>query len=107
AQVGSGVGSMYKHMDRPQGVGHFFCLLDIASFCASEEFRARTDRMIGEIKSNRRMPGVEEVLVPGERSARVAAAHREEGIALAAATVRELTELCGEFGVPVPEEIGG
>ena len=32
AAVGTAVGSMYKHMDRPQDVGHFFCLLDVAAF---------------------------------------------------------------------------
>lgn len=107
ANVGANIGSMYKDMDRPQGVGHFFCLLNIAAFGDPEDFKKRTDRMVGEIKQNRRMPGVEEVLVPGERSARVAETNREVGIALADATLNELRELCTTLGVALPTNKNG
>ena len=47
AAVGSDVGSMYKHMDREQNVGHFFCLLDVAAFVDPDELKQRVDQMIG------------------------------------------------------------
>lgn len=99
AAIGSGIGSMYKHMDRKQDVGHFFCLLDIAAFMDVAEFKARIDRTIDEIKACRRRPGVDEVLVPGERSHRKAERNRADGVAIDAATTAELRRLCAELGV--------
>ncbi len=73
AAVGPDVGSMYKQLDREQDVGHFFCLMDISAFMDLEQFKSRIDRMIEQIKTCRRRANVEEILVPGERSARTAA----------------------------------
>jgi LDH2 family malate/lactate/ureidoglycolate dehydrogenase len=100
AAVGSGIGSMYKHLDRKQDVGHFFCLLDIDAFLDVVEFKSRIDRMIDEIKACRPRPGATEILVPGERSARTTRQNAEQGIKLDPATLKELRELCQQFGLP-------
>lgn len=105
ANVGSGVGSMYKDLDQPQGVGHFFCLLDIEAFQGLDTFTQRTDRTIDELKQVPCQPGVDEILVPGERSSRVAERHRREGILLQAVVCRELKELCEAYKVPFPSPI--
>lgn len=99
AAVGPDVGSMYKQLDRPQDVGHFFCLLDIAAFVDVAEFKRRVDATIDRLKGSRRRAGAEEILVPGERSARTAAASRRLGVPLSAATVRELDEVAERLGV--------
>jgi LDH2 family malate/lactate/ureidoglycolate dehydrogenase len=100
AAVGSAIGSMYKDLDRPQDVGHFFLLLDISAFLDLAEFTRRMDRAIDEIKACRKRPGVEEILVPGERSHRVALRNRRDGIPIDPATHKELAELCREFEIP-------
>ncbi|HEY2588374.1 MAG TPA: Ldh family oxidoreductase [Tepidisphaeraceae bacterium] len=102
AAVGPEVGSMYKHLDREQNVGHFFCLMDIAAFMEPAEFRSRIDAMIDRIKACRTRPGVDEILVPGERSARKAALRRREGVTVDAATLAELKDLSAKFGIAVP-----
>src|SRR5688572_24825558 len=61
--VGPSIGSMYKNLDRKQDVGHFFCLLDIAAFMDVPQFIERIDDMIDGIKSCRKRPGVEEILI--------------------------------------------
>jgi LDH2 family malate/lactate/ureidoglycolate dehydrogenase len=99
AAVGSDVGSMYKHLDRPQNVGHFFCLVDIAAFTSLGNFKSRIDQAIDRIKTCRTREGVDEILVPGERSYRSAQQNRRLGIALGEATVQELQALCEEYGV--------
>ena len=53
AAVGNEIGSMYKQMDRPQNVGHFFCLFDPAAFLPSGEMTDRTDAMIDRVKACR------------------------------------------------------
>jgi LDH2 family malate/lactate/ureidoglycolate dehydrogenase len=98
--VGSAIGSMYKNMDRPQDVGHFFCLLDIDAFMDVAEFKRSVDDSIGKIKACRKRPGVDEILVPGERSHRTAEHNRRAGIVIDAATRAELEALCGELKVP-------
>jgi LDH2 family malate/lactate/ureidoglycolate dehydrogenase len=100
--VGPNIGSMYKNLDRKQDVGHFFCLLDIEAFMDVAEFKSRIDQMIDRIKSCRKRPGVEEILVPGERSARTTRENLAKGVPLDLATVKELRQLCDEFQIPFP-----
>jgi len=100
--VGPRIGSMYKNLDRKQDVGHFFCLLDIEAFMEVAEFKQRIDEMIDRIKSCRKRPGVEEILVPGERSARATRENEKRGIKLDAATLKELRQLCDEYKIDWP-----
>jgi LDH2 family malate/lactate/ureidoglycolate dehydrogenase len=104
--VGDQVGSMYKDMDRPQNVGHFFCLFDIAAFMDLPVWTDRIDGMVRAIKSRRRRPGVDEVLVPGEPWQRAAVRHHLEGVPLDARTLEELAALCTEYGLPGLTERG-
>ncbi len=94
AAVAPSVGSMYKHMDRKQDVGHFFCLLDIAAFMDVGEFTKRIDTMIDQLKAGNKRPGVKEILVPGERSARVSKENEAKGVPVDAATLKELQQIC-------------
>jgi len=98
--IGADVGSMYKNMDRKQDVGHFLCLLDISAFMDVAEFKNRMDGMIDEIKACRMRPGVEEILIPGERSHRRAMENRRLGIPIDPPTRKELQVLCEELKVP-------
>jgi LDH2 family malate/lactate/ureidoglycolate dehydrogenase len=98
--VGPDVGSMYKHMDRRQNVGHFFCLFDIAAFLPYDEYLRRMDSTIDRIKATKRRPGVDEILVPGERSARRARINGAEGIPLSSEAVAELEQWCARLKVP-------
>ncbi len=99
AAVGPEIGSMYKDLDRKQDVGHFFCLFNIRAFIDFEEFITRIDRTIDSIKACRKRPGVEEILVPGERSARNAHRNSTQGISLSAETIRELQQWCTRLNI--------
>lgn len=99
AAVGPAIGSMYKNMDRKQDVGHFFFLLDIVAFMDVAEFKQRLDKAIDDIKNCRKRPGVNEILVPGERSHQKAQQNLAQGITLDDATKKELKILCEELGV--------
>ena len=99
AAIGTEIGSMYKDLDRPQNVGHFFCLFDISAFLSMDEYGARMQGMIERLKENKPKPGVKEILLPGERSSRVAEANRAQGITLSEETVAELKKWCQQSGV--------
>jgi LDH2 family malate/lactate/ureidoglycolate dehydrogenase len=98
--IGSGIGSMYKHMDRKQDVGHFFCLIHIDAIMDLATFKQRMDETIDKLKAGKRRPGVEEILVPGERSERKAAANRKVGITLTPETVKEIQQWCTRLNIP-------
>lgn len=98
--IGPAVGSMYKNMDRKQDVGHFFCLLNIASFMGYKDFIHRIDSTIDQIKATQKRPDIGEILVPGERSARNAATNRDRGILISQETVLELQHWCSRLQIP-------
>jgi LDH2 family malate/lactate/ureidoglycolate dehydrogenase len=102
--VGPQIGSMYKDLDRKQDVGHFFCLFDIAAFLDPSAFRMRMDSMIEHLKTNKRRSGVEEILIPGERSARAATLNETEGVLVGDETIAELERWCKYFGVAFDAE---
>ncbi len=100
AAIGSSIGSMYKDLDRKQDVGHFFCLFNIAAFIDLEEFKRRMDETIDRLKSSKKCPGVEEILVPGERSSRKFAENSVKGVSVAPATLVEIEQWCQRLSVP-------
>jgi LDH2 family malate/lactate/ureidoglycolate dehydrogenase len=97
--IGSDIGSMYKHMDRKQDVSHFFCVLHIDSLMDLEIFKQRMDDTIDALKNSRRRPGIDEILIPGERSARLAAVNRKTGISLTPETVQEIGDWCKRLNI--------
>jgi LDH2 family malate/lactate/ureidoglycolate dehydrogenase len=98
--IGNEIGSMYKDMDRKQDVGHFFCLFHIEAFLDYAEYLRRINATIDGIKTRKKRPGVDEILVPGERSARQAKRHASEGIAVPKETLLELQQWCSRLDVP-------
>jgi LDH2 family malate/lactate/ureidoglycolate dehydrogenase len=99
AAIGPDVGSMYKNMDRKQDVGHFMCLFDVSAFLDYDEYLRRIDETIDRIKAAKKRPGVEEILVPGERSSRKARANSAEGIPISSETVAELEQWCARLHI--------
>lgn len=99
AAIGPEVGSMYKNLDRPQDVGHFFCLFSIDAFMDKEEFIRRVDAMIDQIKARKKQPGVDEIFLPGERSKRAADENRRLGIPISQETLSEIEEWCGRLQI--------
>jgi ureidoglycolate dehydrogenase (NAD+) len=100
AAIGPQIGSMYKNLDRKQDVGHFFCLFDIAAFLDPSEFTRRADATIDAIKNSRKREGVEEILVPGERSARNATKNAAAGVPVSPETLNEIKLWCHRLNVP-------
>lgn len=99
AAIGPSVGSMYKDLDRPQNVGHFFCLFNIGAFLDYSEYLRRIGETIDQIKGSGRRAGVDEVLVPGERSVRIAKHNAGEGVPIAAETLAEVRQWCERLNV--------
>ena len=61
---------MYGRPGARQSVGHYFQAIDIRAFRPVEEFKAEVDEVVRSFKAAERVPGVEEILMPGEPEAR-------------------------------------
>lgn len=91
---------MNTDFSAPQDVGHFFLALRIDAFLPPAEFAQRMEHMIARLKALPPVPGVDEVLYPGEPEARMAAVRDRDGVLLAASTRQALARLAGELGMP-------
>jgi LDH2 family malate/lactate/ureidoglycolate dehydrogenase len=94
----SAVNGPYK-ADLKSGAGHFITCYDIAAFQPLEQFNARMEAFIAEIKSVPLAQGVDEIFYPGEMEARSDARQRREGIELPEDTVAELRRLGEASGI--------
>jgi len=65
-----------------------------------KDFKQRMDETIDKLKAGKRRPGVEEILIPGERSSRKAAENEAAGVPVADVVVGEIKELCSRLNVP-------
>jgi LDH2 family malate/lactate/ureidoglycolate dehydrogenase len=83
--------------------GNFLWALDVEAFLPREQFLARMDALIDQIKHGERAPGVDELVVPGERGER---RHREltgRGVVPVDPTSWQmLTAGCEQLDVPLP-----
>jgi len=83
--------------------GNFLWALDVEAFLPREEFLARMDAQIDQIKQGERLPGVDELLVPGERGQRRYLDLTARGVVpLAPASWRLLAAACTSLATPLP-----
>jgi len=77
----------------PLGTGHFMAAIDIEPILGIELFNKRMEQLIEEIKSCPKAEGIDEILVPGERSQRIYNKRLKEGIPIERKILEELRGL--------------
>ncbi|MCM3088620.1 Ldh family oxidoreductase [Bhargavaea ginsengi] len=99
ASFGPHITDLYKDFDHKQNVGHTFIVMRADLFRPQEEFEAEVQKLIREVKNIERMPGVEEIYLPGEIEANRAKEREENGIPLSKDVIEELESIGKEYGV--------
>jgi LDH2 family malate/lactate/ureidoglycolate dehydrogenase len=88
--------------------GNFLWALDVEAFMPIAEFRERMDAQLDQVKHGERLPGVDELIVPGERGER---RHRELSargvVPVPPAGWQVLEGSCLALGVPLPPVVEG
>jgi LDH2 family malate/lactate/ureidoglycolate dehydrogenase len=85
------------------GPGNFLWALDVEAFLPRQEFLQRMDAQLDQIKQGERLPGVAELLLPGERGQRRYLDLTARGVVpLASASWQLLATGCQSLGVPLP-----
>ena len=80
-------------------VGQFVIALDVARFVPPELFKAEVDRHIRELTGSRRLPGVDEIRVPGQGRVARRAERERNGVPLHPTLVAQVDEVAKSLGV--------
>jgi len=84
-------------------IGHFFWAVDVTAFGPRDEFLARVDAQIEQIKASERLEGIDEIVVPGERGYRRRAALLADAtLWLGEATWAVIRQTCESLSVSPP-----
>ena len=79
--------------------GHFIIAVDIARFVPLETFKSEVDRHIGDLRASKRLPGVNEIRLPGDRRAECRSERARDGVPLAKPLLALLDKLAAELKI--------
>jgi uncharacterized oxidoreductase len=82
--------------------GIFMVVVDIARFVSPQNFRSETDDLIRYLKTSPLVPGVSEIMYPGEPEARSEAERLQRGIFVEDETWGQIVQVARDLGVAVP-----
>src|ERR1700759_271640 len=100
AAMGKDVIDFNQDDDSVTNTGQAICAINVAAFGDVATFKAAVDTLVRDFRSSSRMPGVERIFVPGERSHETRLARARDGIPIAPALQRGLDQLAQELGIP-------
>jgi LDH2 family malate/lactate/ureidoglycolate dehydrogenase len=80
-------------------VGQFVIALDVARFVALDLFKAEVDRHVRELTASRRLPGVDEIRVPGQGRLARRQERERNGVPLNAALVAQVDEVAKSLAI--------
>ena len=99
AAMGRDVVDFNHDDDSVTNTGQAIAVINVAAFGDVEEFKSNVDRLIGDLRASSRMPGVDRIYVPGERSFETRERRSHDGIPIAPALLQGLDRLAGELGI--------
>jgi LDH2 family malate/lactate/ureidoglycolate dehydrogenase len=107
ANFGGEVRNQYFDFDAPQNVGHCFIALRPDMFMPLQDYIARMEALATRAKATERAEGVDEILLPGEPEARMAARHAATGIPMDRQELAQLVVEAERSGVEIPAALRG
>lgn len=102
--IGREVGSLRSRVGAAN-VSHTFLAIDVEPFMPLAEFESRLKRLIDMLKATSPAPGFEEVLVAGEREARLEDRRMREGIPITNLLWSNLLNLADKYGLARPKAL--
>jgi L-2-hydroxycarboxylate dehydrogenase (NAD+) len=100
---GAGFGRDMRDFAAPVGgdlnVGQFIIALDVARFLPLDAFKAEVDRHIRDLAGSLRLPGVDEIRVPGQGRLARRQERERNGVPLSAALVAQVDDVAKSLGI--------
>jgi LDH2 family malate/lactate/ureidoglycolate dehydrogenase len=81
------------------GNGHIHLAIDIARFVDPATFKAQVDALVASLKATPTIPGIAEILVPGERASRTESEQRRKGVALLCSVAKQIAKVGEELRI--------
>jgi LDH2 family malate/lactate/ureidoglycolate dehydrogenase len=97
---GGEVGTLYTDLDRPQRTGHLFLAIRPNLFMSRSDYERDIDTLVDRAKSCPKAEGFDEILMPGEKEARLAAERRKSGVPISQEDVDMLATEAKTAGIP-------
>jgi LDH2 family malate/lactate/ureidoglycolate dehydrogenase len=85
--------------DSVTNTGQAIAAINISAFGDVAAFKANVDTLVRDFRGSSRMPGVDRISVPGERSHETRLARAKNGIPIAPALARSLDQVADELGI--------
>jgi LDH2 family malate/lactate/ureidoglycolate dehydrogenase len=89
----------------PTNTGQTMVAIKVAAFCDPAEFRERVEIVRRDFKASPRMPGVDEIFLPGEQSWAKRQERTANGVPVPAGLVAQLSKIAAERKVALPAEL--
>ncbi|HTA99159.1 MAG TPA: Ldh family oxidoreductase [Bradyrhizobium sp.] len=99
AAMGKDVIDFNHDDDSVTNTGQAIAAIDIAAFGDVAAFKASVDTLVRDLRNSSRMPGVDRISVPGERSHGTRVKRARDGIPIAPALQRGLDQVATELGI--------
>jgi L-2-hydroxycarboxylate dehydrogenase (NAD+) len=80
--------------------GQAILVIDLAAFGSTALFKHAVDKLVRDLRSSERLPGVERIWLPGEQSYEKRHQYATGGIPLSPVLAQELNALAREMGIP-------
>jgi LDH2 family malate/lactate/ureidoglycolate dehydrogenase len=100
---GERVNGLYADTALPNECGHFFLALDVAAFADIDGFATRLADLEASVTAPPYAPGVDRVLLPGQRSAERLRDATRRGVPVDQGVLARLRDLAADLDVPLPE----
>src|ERR1700731_3759824 len=99
AAMGKDVIDFNHDDDSVTNTGQAIAAINIAAFGDVAAFKASVDALVRDFRNSNRIPGVDRILVPGERSQETRAKPTRDGIPIAPALMRGLDQVANDLGI--------
>jgi len=99
AAMGRDVVDFNQDHTTPTNTGQAILVIDLKAFGEPEDFKHAVDRLVRDIRTSERLPGVERIWLPGEQSHGRRDEYAKTGIPIAPAVLGELDQMATQMGL--------
>jgi L-2-hydroxycarboxylate dehydrogenase (NAD+) len=99
AAMGRDVVDFNQDHTTPTNTGQAILVIDLKAFGEPEDFKHAVDRLVCDIRTSERLPGVERIWLPGEQSHGRRDEYARTGIPIAPAVLGELDQMATQMGL--------
>ncbi len=99
AAMGKDVVDFNPDDDSVTNTGQAICAINISAFGDVATFKTEVDTLVRDIRGSEKIPGVDRIQIPGERSEETRIARGRDGIPIAPPLMKALDQLANELGM--------